>query len=391
MKAILTGVLLLAAGILGFVLGGHFRSRPPIPLESSPDSGQVERLRAEVARLERALEEARRIDPAPAQPPAPSSRPGLEERAERIRKAALERAENAEQIASAQLAAEEAAEKRRAEEERRRLEDAARGGTMALLRSLEKDWVAPWTLLGSREELGKRFVRRAKGPDLVDPSLLAGAPDGSTLYFPAGRHSFPARALRHKSLSRDLRIVGQGMDATLLVLDAELDIRGEVDNLGFQDLTIHTNNNYLECFRSAPYTLRLVRCRVIGFDTGAAGGDMLSGSTGAFYATDCRFESGYGRSPGHGMLFDVRGALLARLEGCTIRGPLYTVFNSSSRSAVVFSSCRFLDMVARTRSQFENPRRVRLEDCTVSYAEPDAKAPRRSLEEINRGWKKRPR
>ena len=118
-----------------------------------------------------------------------------------------------------------------------------------------------------------------------------------------------------------------------------------------------------------------------------AGGNMLSGRVGAFYATDSHFESGYGRSPGRGMLFDIRGALIARLEGCTVRGPLYTPYNRSSSSAAVFSNCAFLEMDPRKKAELEEPRSgVRLIECTFDYMPEGSSAPARKVTEINETW-----
>jgi hypothetical protein len=374
-----------AAAALGLLDSGEH--------DSSPPSGDrlVEELRGDVVRLKRELEAARRPGP----PAGPRSRPpatpdpldkvdagSLEDRAEAIRKAALDRAANAEAIVARQIRWEQEQERRRKAAEAKRLADEARGGTMGLLRSLDKDWIPLWDLVGSEEAFGVVFRRQTSGSlvDGYDLAAEASPGDGATIVFPAGRHPLNHRTLRAwKPFPKDLRIQGQGMDLTLLVLDGKLDSGSEVENLQFADLTIHTDSNRLESLRSNPYTIRLERCRVVGFDTGAGGGDMLSGSVCAFHATDSRFESGYGRSPGHGMLFDVRGALLARMERCVIRGPLDQVFNGGSDSAIVFSQCSFLDTRPELRRELEKPPPgVRLQDCTVEYLPEDAEAKRAS-------------
>ncbi|MHC5009781.1 MAG: hypothetical protein ACYTG6_02395 [Planctomycetota bacterium] len=308
-------------------------------------------------------------------------------RAAAIREAARRSAESAEATARARVLAE-------LERERAALADAARGGTLAMLRALEENWTPPFELLGDAERYGALFERKSHGAQ-IDGRVLdreTRVLDGDTITFPPGRHVLDAGLFQQWSpFPKDLLIVGYGMDETLLVLTDELRIRDDVHSLTFRDLTIHTGDNYLESMRTNPYTLRLDSVRVIGFDMGAGGSDMLSGSVGAFYATDCRIEAGYGRSPGSGNLFDVRGTLLARLEDCVIRGPFRSVYYQWGGAAQVFDHCEFVDMDSgiHMRRHLENPgAMVRFVDCTFEFLPEDAprRRERRPVTDINPAW-----
>jgi len=306
-------------------------------------------------------------------------------RAAEIRARSLRIADQAETIARGQV-------EREIARERAFLADAARGGTMALLRKLEKQWTPPWELLFAAKRFAALFARQSKGGavDGTRTNRKTTLRDGDLLEFPPGRWPLDVNWLeRLKPFPKDLVVEGRGMDETLLVLSHELRIRGEVASLTFRDLTLHCNDHYLESMSPNPYTLRLQRCRVIGFDMGAGGSDMLSGSVGALYATDCRIEAGFGRIPGSGNLFDVRGAFLARLERCTIVGPFQSVFYGWSGAAQLFFACRFERMRPSIRGHLEHPPgMVRFQDCSFDYLPDTASAhpPRRSFTELNPAW-----
>lgn len=154
------------------------------------------------------------------------------------------------------------------------------------------------------------------------------------------------------------------------------------------------NDNYLESIRTGSYTLRLERCRVIGFDMGAGGSDMLSGSVGAFFASDCRIEAGYGRSPGSGNLFDVRGALLVHLVNCELVGPFQSVYYQWNGAAHVFERCRFSKMKRSGRERLRHAQKlVQFKDCTFDEMTPAQELASRkrtvlSVADINPAWRK---
>jgi hypothetical protein len=182
------------------------------------------------------------------------------------------------------------------------------------------------------------------------------------------------------------------MDATLLVTNSYVDFRsGSLASLTFRDLTIHTDDRDLARIRDALFTIRMERCRVIGFDTAAACASMLAGQVGAFWAKDCRFEAGFGRSPGDGVLFDVRGMLLARFDNCDVVGTIGLGVGTMC-STQVFANCRFTRQAPYVREGFERPRGGTAEftGSTFQYlASNQDKAARakRSVTEFNPAWK----
>jgi hypothetical protein len=156
-------------------------------------------------------------------------------------------------------------------------------------------------------------------------------------------------------------------------------------------MTIHCGDNYLLQLRRN-FTVRLERCRLVGFDMGAGGSKAFAGDAGAVLVSACRIEAGFGKSPGFGNLFDVRGALVVRVEDSVIRGPFRSVWDGGGGAAQLFERTRFELMDPRWPTQFESPPRgVRLKECTQEFAEPEAyrqaeRAKPRSLAEINPAW-----
>jgi len=384
-------VVAVAAGA-GFLVGRGTRP-DPVPVPESV-----------VTQREPPPEEppALRGTPPPSVPVAGDARPptpttpageGLDVDDEVARRAAAIREQARAMADAADATARRTVEQERARE-RALVEDAARGGTMALLRRLEKDWVPPYELLSSRERYAELFARQTTG-GTVDGRSFDGETslsDGDTIQFPPGRYEVQSRWLERLSpFPKDLAVEGYGMDETVIVLSSDLDVRDEVHSLTFRDLTIHCNDNYLERMRHSPYTLRLDRCRVIGFDMGAGGSKMLGGSVGAFYATGCRIEAGYGRAPGFGNLFDVRGALLVRLEDCDVVGPFRSVYEGGARAAQLFVRCRFTRMTPRLKRSLETPGAMaRFEECTFEYlSDEEERQPRekRPITDINPAWK----
>ena len=387
-------IALFLLALLGCFLAGRFTARPGGEISRAEDrrAGYRDPPETPIA--------AGEPDATPESLPAPPSARTLFDheggalveaeiarRAARIREQSLRAADHAEQTARREV-------EREIARERAFLEDAARGGTMALLRKLKSDWTPPWEMLSSPERFAALVERKTKGGAVdgtrVDRKTVLN--DGDVLQFPRGRSTLDANWLqRMNPFPKDLVIEGYGMNDTLLVLSDELRVRGEVHSLTMRNLTVHCNDNSLERLRDGPYALHLDRCRVIGFDNGAGGSKMLGGSVGAFYATDCRIEAGFGRNPGSGNLFDVRGALVARLERCTIVGPFRSVYRKSNRAAQIFVDCRFERMSPRIRTHLEKASpAVRFLDCTFEYLpEKAGKRPkRRPVTEINPAWGK---
>jgi hypothetical protein len=411
---------LFAGGVAGWLLhpAGDVLP-PPAPGTSRPSppspAGPSRRADAEPASPE--LTSALRRTPgrpaAPTRPATPSgpaapARPStpadaaarsalVRARAERIRQqaqAAIERerrrGEEAERLARQQVDAELAAE-------RARLADQEHGGLLDLIRGLRRTRTPPVGLLSSPEALGRHFEPTSSG-GRMDLGRASAAPaeigDGDVIEVPPGVSVLDVgkldRATRQGGLPHDLVFDGAGMDRSLLVLDDEFQASGDVVNLCFRDLTVHCNDNYFVDFRKG-FTLRLERCRVIGFDMGAGGSTAFRGGAGVLYATDSRIEAGFGRAPYAGNLWRV-GTLLARLERCTIVGPVGDV-TPRSPSLVVYDGVRFVDLEPREEKQLRAPRTdgVRLLDCRFEQSgqgvDRRRKRQRRNVSEINPAWK----
>ena len=279
-------------------------------------------------------------------------------------------------------------------EETRRLADAQRGGTMALLRSLRAKPARLPGLVSDAKSFAAHFERKTAGPRMEGSKVAAGdpIPDGATLEFPAGSHVLDTRRVfgRVKHFPRDLLIVGVGMDQTLVRIE-EVSSNDEVTSLTFRDLTLDCNNDYMTDLRSEnPATIRLERCRIVGFDMGAGGSVMFAARAGAFYATDCRFEAGYSRtSAGHGNLFRVRSGLLVRMEHCVFNGPFRSVYDSNASATYHFDLCEFHDKKNHlSRYKTDERRGVTFSECRIVELSGDTRSIRRNLADIHPDWPK---
>jgi hypothetical protein len=188
----------------------------------------------------------------------------------------------------------------------------------------------------------------------------------------------------NQEFPKDLVIEGRGMDVTLVTID-EISTRDEIHSLTFRDCTVDCGNDYLtDLRRDSPATIRMIRCRVVRFDMGAGGSVMLAARSAAFYASNCRFEAGFGRSPGSGNLFRVRSGLLVRIEDSTFVGPFRSVYDINRSATYVFERCRF----EQQRVPLDKPPAgVRFIDCT-STPPPTMRSKPKPLTEINPDWKK---
>ncbi len=268
-------------------------------------------------------------------------------------------------------------------------EDAARGGIMGLLDSLEENPVHRHDLLDDIETFASYFERKSAGPGIDGATWTSkqGLPDGSALMYPPGVHEWRSQSLDREKFPRDLLIRGAGMDVTLVRLD-EVHTRDTVHSLTFRDLTLDCGNKYLTDLRRSSITLRLERCRVIRFDMGAGASVMLSAPSAAFYATDCIFEAGFGRSPDSGSLFRVRNSLLARLDHCRIVGPFDSVYDADDSATYLFQNCSFENQAPRQRRDLESPPYgVRFVNCSFSFSQDDAWDEKpKLLSELNEDW-----
>jgi hypothetical protein len=278
-------------------------------------------------------------------------------------------------------------------------EDARTGGVLSTLKRLQDGGPGPLTdLVADRATFDRFFVTETTGSAIDGPSALSSqalssrkpVPDGTTLSFPAGVHmlqDFGTYWREH--FPRDLTLRGAGMNATLLVLNSDLSAYDTVRNLTIEHVTLHANDNYMFDVRDPAMSVTLRNARFTGWDMGA-GASCLFGTEGlALRATDCEFLGGYGRSPQHGQLFDVRhNGLLARFERCLVART--EAFGSiTSGATVVFSACRLEDLLDRQPAGGgEAPANVLLDGTSLTRWSKDHSAPlARDLNDLFPGWR----
>lgn len=261
---------------------------------------------------------------------------------------------------------------------------------MTLLRGLAEDPARLFDLVTDQPRFAKLFERHSDAGAIRGDALQRGDPvrDGTTLRFDPGMGTWRSRYLESvpdQKFPKDLVIEGSGMDATLVTIET-ISTRDEIHSLTFRDCTIDCGNNALTDLRSRnPVTIRMIRCRVIRFDNGAGGSLMLDARSAGFYASDCRFEDGFGRSPGSGNLFRVGSGLLARIEDCTFVGPFNSVYDTDNAATYVFERCRFEQQKVPLDKP---PAGVRFIDCTSTPPPAERRRKTRPLTDINPDWKK---
>ena len=128
------------------------------------------------------------------------------------------------------------------------------------------------SLVGDAERFDRLFWRTAPGPSLrpaTEPFSRSPA-DLSRIAYPAGRHEAggaltfdsPEIVERHP----EAVVSGAGMDETLLVLNAPLTLPPGTTTLLLRDLTVDCGDRCLVSGHTV--VVRILRCRVIGFDAG---------------------------------------------------------------------------------------------------------------------------
>jgi len=214
--------------------------------------------------------------------------------------------------------------------------------------------------------------------------------DGSTLSFPAGVFRLRSLMQEKDPFPRDVTVRGAGMNATLLLVD-ELSTRGELRNFTLRDCTLFTED-YLFDLRQNPSSIQLDRVRVIGFDIGAGGSCMIGAVRPGtvLWARNSRLEGGYGRSPEHGTLWDVRtDAFLARLESCQVDLVSLELGRLQPGASVAFVNCTLTDLLDRPPIDTEHAGIV-LAGTTVAYFDrTQGGAPHKDLDELFPNWRER--
>ena len=234
------------------------------------------------------------------------------------------------------------------------------------------------------ERFVAQFRPRGGGSAVDGTSLERGrqVADGAVVAFPAGVFALPDLG-RQDGYPSDVVVRGAGMDATLLVASSQSP-RGPLARLTVEDCTVSAYD--LVDARSAPAVFCLRRVRLVGFDTGAGGSTALSAFHGcAVLATDCRFESGYGRHPnGYASLLRANGARLVRLERCVAER---VSLDDAGGASALFVDCTFTDMLE------DQPREPTFRNCrwTTMATEHrwDEAHRRRDLNTLFPGWERR--
>ena len=255
--------------------------------------------------------------------------------------------------------------------DRRQAEITARDDIMALLEDRERREDAQ-ALRNDPEAFARLLGHKGVGPALSGPDVAsrpAGPPlpDGAQLIFPAGVYAVGERALlgegRAERMPRDLTLRGAGIDATLVRL-SDFSARDLVYNLHLADCTIDCGNDGAFDLRSEKASVYAENVRFVRFDAGHGGCTLFSFSRGgAVYCRDCRFEGGYGSSPGSGRI--LQAVEVARFEDCVFERILYDV---AAHNPAFFARCTFRDCahVEATRAQslaYPVPRGARFDGC----------------------------
>jgi hypothetical protein len=282
---------------------------------------------------------------------------------------------------------------RRTKQERA-LEDARTGGAFALLAKLREGNTGPVTKLAADRDAMLALLQRDSSEKVVDGTGRHGhwkdvLEDGVTLSFPAGVFSTDNPFRDAKSPPRDVTIRGAGMDATLLVMQSDIDGRGELRRFALRDCTVFTNGNYLFGQRAGA-TVLMERVRVIGFDMGAGSSCALAFDGVVMVATDCRFEGGYGRAPEWGTLFDVRSeSLVARFERCTLSLIHMNVQWLRSGATAFFAGCNLIDMLDDPRKDPASHPGLSFADTSITLFGTTSTVPKLDLNTLFPDWQQR--
>lgn len=246
------------------------------------------------------------------------------------------------------------------------------------------------------------------GPDATDPTVLR---------YPAGRFELDPRDRRLGGslwAPKDVEIEGAGMDRTLVVLRSPITLLRE-SRLILRDVTLHCNDLCPVELSQPGGLVRIERCRIVGFDAGGLGSQLLRGGSAAVRVTDCRIERGFGSEPGavamsfntsashrddHGAReWTTNGPTVARFERTVFVGPFRSsrgadlpLLRFRRATAVQFAECEFIDMRAADRAVIADPpETIRLHECVVRESEAPRLGPeRRDVAELNPDWATQP-
>ena len=207
------------------------------------------------------------------------------------------------------------------------------------------------------------FERKSAETRLNGATLRRGdeIPDGAVLEFPAGVHSFyPRNLFPTNRFPKDLVLAGVGMDQTLVRIE-EISTDDEIASLTFRDLTLDCDNDYMTDLRSeSPATIRLERCRVVGFDMAAGGSVIVRGADRRALCDRLPLRGGL-RAQGRyriGQSVPRERGLLVRMERCLFHGPFRSIFRTGDASTYHFLDCEVRDTKSFLRRSSPTPARV---------------------------------
>ncbi|MEQ8768661.1 MAG: hypothetical protein RL885_32440 [Planctomycetota bacterium] len=174
--------------------------------------------------------------------------------------------------------------------------------------------------------------------------------DGTDIVFPAGIHDLnEARFREIREFPDDIRLVGSGMDTTLVRVEG-INLAGDTRRLTIEHMTIDCRDNGLFDARTGGVVIALHGVRIVGFDSGHGGSFIVSCSKGSvIQAIGCEFIGGYGVDPGEGALYRLYNgaAALGYFRNCDFE-LLRLGFNSAPEgNNVVFEGCHFRSLLER--------------------------------------------
>lgn len=242
----------------------------------------------------------------------------------------------------------------------------------------------PFDLLADDAAFEALFERTA--PErIVDGHELLFEPtealaDGCTYVFPEGTFDLTAVTRAWGSLSDfpvDVTITGAGPDVTRLVF-GDFGPRSPLVRFTLRDATLDCAEDGLFDHRNQPSVVTMDRVRVVRHDAGHGGAHVIGTDDTLIRMRDTVIAGGYGRSPQHAQLHDVRtSAFLGRFERCVFR-QIDTKFSSvRDGAALAFVECIFEDLLDFPRGDPEdatarwNRDALAFDDCTFSFAEKD--------------------
>jgi hypothetical protein len=277
----------------------------------------------------------------------------------------------------------------------RALADLRAGGAFALLASMVENDAGPFPeLVGDATAFERLFpreaVEHARGYS-SGPTHQEEIEDGLTLQYGAGVFAITDFLRGRSPCPKEVTLAGAGMNATLFVARDGLAASDAMRRFEVRDATVLTEHQYAFDHRTGQATIVLTRVRFVGFDMGAGASCCFAfREGGALLARDCRIEGGYGRSPEHGRLFDVRmGGLLARFERCTISGTRVGTGRLVGGATVVFESCQLVDLLDDPVADAAGRRGIVFANTLVERLPAGQTVARRDLNELFPGWRDR--